>query len=72
MLMPPVMTCTMALHGRLTGRARDAMRPGADEKPSTRSEGSLTHPVAEDPPVVAATASRLRRLFPAGRRLAMG
>ena len=31
----PVMTRTMALHGRLTGRARDAIRLGADEKPST-------------------------------------
>jgi len=32
---PPVMTRTMALHGRLTGRAQDAIRPGAEKKPST-------------------------------------
>jgi hypothetical protein len=32
---PPVMTRTMTLHGRLTGRAQDAIRQGADEKPST-------------------------------------
>jgi anti-anti-sigma factor len=41
------MTHTMALHGRLTGRTRDTIRLGTDEKPFTRSEGSLTHPVAE-------------------------
>ena len=33
--MPPVMTRTMALHGRLTGRARDVIRPGAGKKPFT-------------------------------------
>jgi hypothetical protein len=33
--MPPVMTRTTALHGRLTGRAQDAIGPGAEEKPST-------------------------------------
>jgi len=32
---PPVMMRTMALHGRLTGRAQDAIRPGAEKKPST-------------------------------------
>jgi hypothetical protein len=32
---PPVMTRTMALHGRLTDRAQDAIRQGADDKPST-------------------------------------
>lgn len=31
----PVMTRTMALHSRLTGRAQDAIRPGAGKKPST-------------------------------------
>jgi anti-anti-sigma factor len=41
------MTRTMALHGRLTGRARDAVRPGADEKPSPDRK-ALTYPVAED------------------------
>jgi len=41
------MTRTKALDGRLTGRARDAVRPGADEKPS-RDRKALTYPVAED------------------------